>query len=125
MELPVELVQSTVELALMQPLSQAQLIRGCWLRSLLASSLVCSAWRDAVRSLCATLDVTAGLCTPGCLEPWTARGWLPAQFWLWQLEMHRRRLNEARLRDGLPMRIRSKRPAARERRLPGTQNVFT
>ena len=37
MELPVELVQSTVELALMQPLSQAQLIRGCWLRSLLAS----------------------------------------------------------------------------------------
>ena len=94
-QLPLELVQSAVELALMQPLSQSQM-RGCWLRSLLAASLVCCTWRDAVRMLCAMLDHTAGRCTPGCLTPWTARGWQPAHYWLWQLEMHRRRLNEAR-----------------------------
>jgi len=93
-ELPEELVQSTIELALMQPLSQTELaVRdGRWLASLRAGSLVCRTWRAAVQRLCESLDLVAERCTLGCLEPWTARGWHPAHYWLWMLEIHRRRL---------------------------------
>jgi len=104
-DLPVELVQSTIELALMQPLSHSDIFRrGRWLGSLQSASLVCSTWRDAVRALCATLVHTADRCTPFCLAPWTARDWQPAYYWLWQLAMHRRRLMESVMRDGLPVR---------------------
>jgi len=95
--LPPDLLQSMLELALMQPLTDGQLVSSAWLQHMGDAAQVCSAWRDAVRALCTLLDRVASSCLMDParfpdLTPWTSRGWQHKQYWLWRLAMHRRSL---------------------------------
>jgi len=91
--LPRDLLQSTLEIALTQPLSDLHLMNNEWLRRIANAARVCSAWRDAVRQFITLLDATANNChkvgTPD-LTLWTMRGWQSKHYWLWRLAMHQR-----------------------------------